>query len=77
MEKQTQVDFELFVEFFFRDGFIGRHMQYLILSKLGRLQLKTGNSETLVKNHVEQVPRKTTHKLYAVSGRANIYKVIN
>ena len=76
MEKQTQVDFEL-LSSFFRDGFIGCHMQCLILTKMGWLQLTTGNSETLVKNHVEQVPRKTTHKLYAVSGRANIYKVIN
>ena len=76
MEKQTQVDFEL-LSSFFRDGFIGHHMQCLILTKMGRLQLTTGNSETLFKNHVEQIPRKTTHKLYAVSGRANIYKVIN
>ena len=72
MEKQTQVDFEL-LSSFFRDGFIGHHMQCLILAKMGWLQLTTGNSETLFKNHVERIPRKTTHKLYAVSGRANIF----
>ena len=47
-----------FLSSFFRDGFIGCHMQCLILTKMGWLQLTTGNSETLVKNHVEQVPRK-------------------